>query len=326
MSNYTVSLKLDQLESELREYPTKSIIKMIKSDYLKSVTDAIRTESDKERRSDLKNKLPLVFFNNKFHDTNGGASLYKAKDNYGVMVMDLDDYDDIKVKATINQLMDSALWAYVLFMFRSPSGGLKFAIKTDVAVDDNDFHKEAYYKVTKLLVKIGVNAEFDSKCCNINRGTYICHDGGAHYNDNCLTLPMFDRVKEAVNERKRKEQAEIEQSKIERQFSSGIDTDRARKWYEKEVQAIIDRTVSGFRHSNAYVIASTAFGIGLDEADAIYGLQCYKFAGLYVDSMSIENKVREVKQHWQANGARVSNAFLKRTTEQLREYLNTLFQ
>lgn len=320
-----VSLKLNQLEKGLSEHTIEKLIRLMRSDYLKQRTDEIRNTEDKELRNKLKNELPLVFFNNKYHDRNQGATMYLPKDCHGIMVMDLDEYDPAVVNAVANQIRESSLWSYILFMFRSPSGGLKFAVKTDVTDDDNALHSAAYVKVMKLLEKMGVACEFDDKCKNINRGTYICHDALAYYNGNCKTLNLMDRVIAEAEKERAKERAEIERLNKEREYSDGIDVDRARAWYDREVQKIIDRTVSGFRHQNAYQVAVTAFGIGLDEADALRGLQFYKFAGKYVDSMTLENKVKEVKRHWQSNGSKVSNTFLKRTEKQYNQYIETLY-
>lgn len=320
-----VSMKLNQLEKGLSEHTIEKLIKLIRSDYLKAKTIEIRSTNDKEQRNKLKNELPLVFFNNQYHDRNQGASIYLPKVCHGVMVMDLDVYDPEYVAHIDKQIRTTAVWPYIMFMFKSPSGGLKFAIKTDVQEDDNEFHSIGYCKVLTLLERLGITCELDGKCKNINRGTYICHDASAYYNGDCKTLALAEKVRKSYASMKAQEAADIAFRAAEREYSDGIDFDRARNWYEKEVQKIISRTVSGFRHQNAYTVAVTAFNIGLDESDALYGLQMYKFANLYVDGMSIENKVREVKQHWQSNGSKVSNTFLKRNREQKREFLKTQF-
>lgn len=320
-----VSLKLNQLEKGLSEHSIEKLIKLMRSDYLKEKTEQIRNTEDKEARNKLKNELPLVFFNNRYHDRNQGASLYLPKDCHGIMVMDLDEYDESYVRSIANQIRESSLWPHVLFMFRSPSGGLKFAIKTDATRDDNAFHSLAYEKIMKLLERMDITCEFDNKCKNINRGTYLSHDANAYYNGNCKTLAIADRVQKEYDNQKKREAADIERMRLEHANSDGIDTDRARRWYDKEVQKIIDCTVSGFRHQNAYTVSVKAFEIGLDESDALRGLYAYKQAGKYVDAMSLENKVREVKKHWQSNGAKVSNTFLKQSKEQRQAYLKSLF-
>ncbi|MCS3833433.1 ribosomal protein L17 [Aeromonas veronii] len=320
-----VSLKLSQYEIELSEHSIEKLIMLMRSDYLKEKTEEIRNTEDKDTRNKLKNELPIVFFNNRFHDRNQGSAIYLPKDCYGIMVMDLDEYDESYVRSIANQIRESSLWPYVLFMFRSPSGGLKFAIKTDVTKDDNLFHTLAYQKIMKLLERMDITCEFDDKCKNINRGTYLTHDAKAYYNGNCRTLALAERVQKEYENQKKSEQQSIEMMKLQLANSDGIDVERARAWYDKEVQKIIDQTVTGFRHQNAYTVAVTAFGIGLDESDALRGLYAYKLAGKYVDSMSLENKVREVKKHWQSNGAKVSNTFLKQSKEQRQAYLKSLF-
>lgn len=320
-----VSLKLSQYEIGLSEHSIENLIKMMRSDYLKDKTEEIRNTEDKDARSKLKNELPIVFFNNRFHDRNQGAAIYLPKDCHGIMVMDLDEYDESYVRSIANQIRDSSLWQYVLFMFRSPSGGLKFAIKTDVTKDDNLFHTLAYEKIMKLLERMDITCEFDGNCKNINRGTYLTHDEKAYYNGNCRTLALAERIQKEYDNQKRSERHSAEMMKLQLANSDGTDVERARAWYDKEVQKIINCTVPGFRHQNAYIVAVTAFSIGLDESDALRGLYAYKQAGKYVDSMTLENKVREVKRHWQSNGSVISNTFIKQSKEQRQAYLKSLF-
>ncbi|QNF18486.1 hypothetical protein FT669_17985 [Aeromonas jandaei] len=320
-----VNVKLNQTDTQLYEYSIEKLIKMIRSDFLKSKTDAIKEAENDDIRGELKNKLPIVFYNNRYHDTTNGSGMYLPKDCHGIMVLDLDEYNESFVSSIEKQIRGSSLWPYVLFMFRSPSGGLKFAIKTDATKDDNLFHTLAYQKIIKLLERIDITCEFDGKCKNINRGTYLSHDANAYYNGNCRTLALAERVQKEYDSQKKREQESLEIQRLEHVNSDGIDTDRARAWYDKKVQEIINCTVSGFRHQNAYAVAVTAFSIGLDESDALRGLYAYKLAGKYVDSMSLENKVREVKKHWQSNGARVNNTFLKQSKEQRKAYLKSLF-
>lgn len=146
----------------------------IKNGKSKELVESVRSEKDKEKRNEIKKKLPSVCFSGEFKE---------RKDEYlikhsGYIVLDFDHVDIQKTKAkVIENEYTNAVWV-------SPSGdGLKVLVK----IADGSKHRlhfQALEEVYKGIDKSGIN---------VSRVCYESYDKDIYINENSK---VFDKTKE----------------------------------------------------------------------------------------------------------------------------------
>lgn len=182
---------------------------------LKAATDIIRNkEIDSNIRRATKARLPAFYPFDVTNEADGVALITGNVNATGTMVF---DYDLSKEEPLTNtpegaqalrkKLLSSGLKDTLLFCFTSPSGGLKFAIRTNITEPLR--YKHAYEQVLNDMAKIDII--LDRATTDIGRATYISYDPEVYYNPNCgiadfvsLYGADFEKQQASVQEIQRK--------------------------------------------------------------------------------------------------------------------------
>ena len=148
-----------------------TIIDRIRDGASSDIVRGIRDESDKERRNELKQKLPAVCFSGKFNKRND-ASLVKHS---GIICLDFDGYETDTLLLEEKENLTKDRYTYSVFI--SPSGmGLKVLVKIP-AEEEN--HKKFFNSLEKHY-----NSEyFDKSCKNVSRVCYESYDPLIYVNE-----------------------------------------------------------------------------------------------------------------------------------------------
>ena len=174
----------------------ENIIAEIKSDKHKNITTQIRKEPRKNKRTEIKRaNLPLFYpcaflpekktleDNSYFHST-------------GIIQLDIDDLsrdEAIKLKATLSNIPE------LLYVFISPSNGLKFGIATDFHSDRTDTLKGEYkhaYEIAKQYILSQVDEiKLDDSVGHINCGCYFSYDPDSYLNSSPAILEVAEQAK-----------------------------------------------------------------------------------------------------------------------------------
>lgn len=134
----------------------------------------LRRETDKARRGQIKNSLPVItwqgIFNRRSDD--GLAALSS------LICIDIDHRTHDELVAIKGQLVT---WNFVLAFFRSPSGdGLKVIIKTDL--QDPKHYKNCYRQLEKIFSDaFGITP--DSNCEPLSQGCFLSYDPDIYVNE-----------------------------------------------------------------------------------------------------------------------------------------------
>lgn len=154
--------------TNLKEINMKEVLQIIKSEKYKVHTEYLRSETDKEKRSNYKrNNLPYVNFNGKF-EKRSNDQLIKAS---GFMILDYDESYDLEKNQEIKQkLIDDN---HVFSFFTSPSGGIKFLVKIPVVKSDIEF-KGYYNGVVAYFKEKGIILDESGK--DISRACFLSFD------------------------------------------------------------------------------------------------------------------------------------------------------
>ncbi len=174
----------------------EEIFLKIKGDELSSIVDAIRKEPDKTKRKAFKSGLsgffPTLLLNNTSNKLNDDS------DATGIVQFDVDtqdnpDLDFDSLKAEISTLPE------IFYIFKSPSGGLKFGVKTDFNRHENEEiesfkarFKIAYEKVESFIddALFNFNVAYDKNVANIKWLCYLSHDTDVYYNLDCVSFKV----------------------------------------------------------------------------------------------------------------------------------------
>lgn len=145
--------------------------KYIKSDFLKSQTERIRLQEEKEKRDKLKQQLPVI-------TTSGVFSPSHKKENYkahsGLIQLDIDYPDNIH--ECFKRLSQDE---YILYLWYSPSGqGIKGIVK--IPPDPNK-HVQMFVNLAQYF-KRKYNVCLDEQCKNINRLMFLSYSSVVVFN------------------------------------------------------------------------------------------------------------------------------------------------
>lgn len=213
----------------------------IKDGKSKDLLDKIRTIEDKEKRNEMKKKLPSVCFGGKFSSRADNA-LIKAS---GFISLDFDGFKNDKDLAS--KRFELEMDDYTYACFTSPSGnGVKVLVKIPSA--DSKSYK-AYFKALQNYY----NCEhFDKACSNISRVTYESYDPEIYINEQSLVWSEMVEEKKPV------------QSKVIVPIQDEDKTiEFLHRWWEKDYGL-----TNGSRNHNLFILASAynQYGIHVDKA------------------------------------------------------------
>ncbi|WP_081763403.1 BT4734/BF3469 family protein [Imhoffiella purpurea] len=173
------------------------IIEVIKSERYKAIVELIRSENNKEFRNILKSSLPQLFptvcklVKNR---------LAEDSEPTGIIQFDIDlkGNEGIDMDSEISKIINIQECYYA---FKSPSGGIKFGIKTDfikggdetIEITKQRF-SQAYHHVQEYI-REDINVTPDNAASHLKQACYISHDPDAYLNEDCKTLEINDRCK-----------------------------------------------------------------------------------------------------------------------------------
>ncbi|WP_097104484.1 DEAD/DEAH box helicase family protein [Nitrosomonas ureae] len=173
-------------------FSIKSIIDRIRSDEFKDLVTRVRKSTD-ESKKELKLKLHAFYPNFHFENDSPEAISPSGIIGYDLDLKHQDDgFDVVKLKEIIITL-PSCLYAYI-----SPSGGLKFGIKTDfIDSEGEDSSKERFKIAYKLILdylidNIAMKFVCDSAASSIKLLSYFSYDPNAYLNLDCEEYPVSD--------------------------------------------------------------------------------------------------------------------------------------
>lgn len=255
---------------------------------------------------------------------------YKVKDqgveegvefqNNGLLIFDIDVYDEEPVQEAIKWVHKN-LNACLLMMFRSPTGGLKFIIKTDIITDEFDLHSFAYNELGALFQRKGLNVEIDTKTSNVNRGTYVSWDENAYYNPKCKTMNVLDKFVTRYEEQKEKEAAK-RAAAAKFIVDAEFDERHARNSLRIKLESIFSGTFQGSRNHNMYLVSKACFDCNFGIDEAVRQLDEMAFRGL--SDPDVKNHFKAAQRHhhaWIKKGHQPNPKFFKGTAEAEEELL-----
>ena len=152
------------------------VLDRIKSGKSKELLSLIRSEPDKEKRNELKKKLPSICFSGTFQNRSASG----LKKHSSLICLDFDGFEDEAILQTWRDTLEA--WEYTFAMFTSPSGnGLKVLVR--IPPTDSVGHKE-YFEA--------LEQHFDS-CQYFDRGTSdVCRVCYESYDPNIYTNKEAD--------------------------------------------------------------------------------------------------------------------------------------
>ncbi|UPR37165.1 hypothetical protein ISX50_18025 [Vibrio cyclitrophicus] len=309
-----ITIKKSQYDNkQLQQVQLSTAMKMIKTGTKKDLIDKIRAEPDKKIRTKLKEHLPQ-FYMCAYYVNDQGAGVENIESHSGLMCFDLDDLEVGQSEQLQYRLLNSCFFPFIRFVFKSPSGGLKFALQTSYSGSDNELHKFCYKRIAEKLKQLGIPAvAIDAQTCNVNRGIYLSHDPDLYYIDTAKVLPL-SKTYDEYNERKR---IDDDSRTFERALSEygEVDEEKARATMDAAFNTIVRKMGNGNRHTLIHAVCVSCYERGLTEHDATQYLNRLKSIGHYTESMNTQNKSADSYKSWKQGGGYVKRDFIMVTRE-----------
>ena len=149
----------------------QKIIDRIRIGSSQDLVKDIRTQVDKEKRNELKQKLPAICFSGKFNKRNDNALLNHS----GLICLDFDGYESDKLLLEEKENLTNDRYTYAVFI--SPSGrGLKVLVKIPAEPDN---HKKFFNSLDNHYN----SPYFDKTCKNVSRVCYESYDPLIYVNE-----------------------------------------------------------------------------------------------------------------------------------------------
>lgn len=182
----------------------------------------------------------------------------------GLMVFDIDQYEDQELNERYKSIIMQKYKKHLLMMFRSPSGGVKFILKTNLDTPDKALYKFTYKKLIKQIKSFGITEGLDENTCNIGRVTRMPYDSEIYFNPNAESfrckakmLEKYQEHVEALNKRQAINAAHVGE----------IDREKAEA-HMQNILAGLDGYIAGSsRHRALSYVAWHCFNSGLDKWD-----------------------------------------------------------
>ena len=155
--------------------------KRIKEGKSKTLIEAIRNESDKEKRNDLKKKLPAIIFAGVFEQRNKNG----LKEHAGLMITDFDGIPSEDLEKEFEKIKQNK---HVALLFRSPSGnGFKAVVRIPPCTI---LEHEKYFKAFEEEFQY---TYFDKSNSDVSRVCFESYDPNLYYNSNAeVYSPTLD--------------------------------------------------------------------------------------------------------------------------------------
>ena len=226
--------------------PVSEILDRIKNGNSKDIVERIRSEKDKEKRNEVKKKLPAVCFSGKFSKRADNALV----EHSGIICLDFDGFKSVKDMLAAKKQIASD--DYVMSVFVSPSGiGLKVLVKIPPIPENH----RSYFNA--LEEYFGMD-EFDKSCKNESRVCYESYDPKIYIN--------YDSEEwKDLSEEKPKEIDKMTGPKTVTINDDNEVIKRLMVWWEKE-HGLVD----GMRNNNLFILASAMNQYGVPKSTVVY--------------------------------------------------------
>ena len=223
--------------------PLEKVLTRIRTGSSKELLEEIRNETDKEKRNELKKRLPCFLFSGQFSRRNDDALI----EHSGVMCLDFDGFPDDENLNLWKDTLESS--EYSLSVFKSPSGnGLKVLVK--IPKCDKSDHKLFFTALEKHY-----DCDFfDTSCKNVSRACFESFDPNIFINENSKEWTK-KHTEEGYSYSDRTPQIILEDTKEI--------INRLLKWWNLNFGL-----VSGERNNNLFILASAFNNYGVDQSIA----------------------------------------------------------
>ncbi len=219
-------------------------IERIKNGKSKDLVEAVRNETEKDKRNEKKKRLPAICFSGTFSKRADNAIL----EHSGIICIDFDGFrDEQHLFAKREELINDN---YSYCVFTSPSGD---GLKALVRIPKDPMNHKKYFNALKKYYNCD---EFDVTCKNISRVCYESYDPEIYVNEISLIwsdMDNSDTYKPAVKPMIRVDDT----NEITRRLSL---------WWQKNYGMI-----PGQRNNNLYILACAfnEFGVDINTARSI---------------------------------------------------------
>lgn len=245
-------------------------------------------EAKKEKR-----KLPM-FYMVQFNGTKAVEDDICA--SHGLICLDIDSEEKAaKAKRDLDFLMK-----YTLMRFKSPRGGLKWIIRTNITTTDKEEFRAAWDTLNdKLKSKFG--DLIDANCCNIGHSCYISHDKDCYFNESCSVL--------RIDVETRKEKT----CTVPREHKNGkrvYDSKRAQKY----INDFINGSFTERGYSGTYKAVASILNAGADLYQVVELLGRMASAGALDSGIEPEDyahKAKDLMRYWESNRGEISHVWYR---------------
>ena len=198
MDNTIYTSYLDKVtSSNIMKTTFTDIVSTIKSGHYAKEISVIRNEPDEIKRKELKRKTLPVFFPTLVFGSN--YALDEQAEATSIVQFDVDTKDNIGVDFSALRHQIQAV-PEILYVFTSPSGGLKFGIKTDFNRHPNEDEEslKSRYKTAYRLAEdyvsnhTTINFSYDLNMQTLKYSCYLSSDSEAYFNTDCNTFSVDD--------------------------------------------------------------------------------------------------------------------------------------
>jgi len=223
----------------------------IRDGALKSQIDAIRSETDKEKKRSLKNSLPCILFSGKFSERKDAAII----EHSGVICLDFDKFKDRETLMSFKEELKKD--RFVMSVFESPSSdGLKVLVKTTKEASNHRGHFRA-------LKRHFNHPNWDNSCINESRICFMSYDPDIYINRHPKTFRDVDEdTRPSLLDNQPIQRSEDE-------IVNGL-----YKWWSSRYPMM-----EGQRNRNAFILAATMNEFGVPEMSALNFLSQFETEG-----------------------------------------------
>lgn len=257
------------------------ILSRIKEGASKDLIQSIRTETDKEKRNNLKKKLPAICFSGKFSKRNDSSII----EHSGFICLDFDDFENEEKYREVRNILEKDKYTFALF--ESPSGnGIKLIVKIPKEIDRHKLYFNSlqdYYSIDN----------FDTTSKNLSRVCFESYDPDLFININSdvwdeYTDNEFFNVSDKIPIVKLTQTNEI----INRVF----------KWWESKYSFVEHQ-----RNHNIYILASAFNRFGVPKTETI------NFSRQFIQSDFKEREILKIIESAYSNYSEFNTQFFEDT-------------
>lgn len=244
--DHIVTIFKDVMSTDMPHYVNvEKVLKRIENSTYFELIESIQEEEDKEKRNEMKKKLPAICFSGKFSKRSDKAMI----EHSGLICLDFDNFKNDEAMYDYRDFLQTDPYTYAVFI--SPSGnGLKVLVKIP---RDYEKHRQ-YFNALEQYYDV---SEFDTSCKNESRVCYESSDPEIFINkDSKEWTDVFETEMEIIEPKLNDEEpaatfiVEEDQKKI----------DYLMKWWNKNY-GFVDGQWDNYLH----ILACALCTYGVDE-------------------------------------------------------------